>query len=79
MSAMLQRGTSVKTSVSMACLDSLDYRCFRQIKDPKNPLRYLLPTVKISPSNGFAAYTYVFQLDLMKLTFSYQRIAQRTV
>ena len=36
--------------------DMITQSMFRQIKDPKHPLHYLLPPVKVSQSDGSAAY-----------------------
>jgi len=51
--------------------DRLDYRrdlikqnIFREIKDPKHPLHYLLPPVKVSHSQMVLQPTYPYQLPL---------------
>jgi len=56
-------------------LDRLDYRrdlitknLFKEIKDPKHPLHYLLPPVKVSHSQMVLRPTYQYQLPLNKAT-----------
>jgi len=56
---------------SKSNLDHLGYHCdvitqnvFRQIKDPKHPLHYLLPPVKVSKSKMVLQATYPCQLPL---------------
>jgi len=39
---------------------------FRQIKDPKHPLHYLLPPVKVSHSQMVLRPTYPYQIPLAK-------------
>ena len=41
---------------------------FRKVKDPKHPLHYLLPLVKMSRSEMFVWPTYPYQLPLGKTT-----------
>jgi len=56
-------------------LDRLDYHrdlitenLFREIKDPKHPLHYLLPAVKVSHSQMLLRPTYPYQLPVSKAT-----------
>jgi len=56
-------------------LDRLDYQrdlitknLFREIKDPKHPLHYLLPPAKVSHSQMVLQPTYPYQLPLSKAT-----------
>jgi len=39
---------------------------FRQINDPKHPLHYLLPPVKVSHSQMVLRLTYPYQIPLAK-------------
>jgi len=61
------------SSSNKSGLDHLDYRrdlitenLFREIKDPKHPLRYLLLPVKVYRSQMFLRLTYPYQLPLSK-------------
>ena len=60
-------------SLSKCGLERLDDRrdmitqsTFRQIKDPKHPLHYLLPPVKVSHSQMVLRPTYPYQIPLAK-------------
>jgi len=56
-------------------LDRLDYRrdwitqnTFKEFKDPKHPIHYVLPPVKVSHSQIILRPTYPYQLPLSKAT-----------
>jgi len=60
-------------SLTKFCLERLDDRCdmitqnmFRQIKDPKHPLHYLLHPVKVSHCQMVLRPTYPYQIPLAK-------------
>jgi len=46
--------------------DMITQSMFRQIKDPKHPLHYLLPPVKVSHSQMVLRPTYPYQIPLAK-------------
>ena len=46
--------------------DMITQSLFRQIKDPKHPLRYQLPPVKVSHSQMVLRPTYPYQISLVK-------------
>ena len=46
--------------------DMITQSLFRQIKDPKHPLHYLLPPVKVSHSQMVLLPTYLYQIPLAK-------------
>jgi len=46
--------------------DMITQSLFRQIKDPKHPLHYLLPPVKLSYSQMVLRPTYPYQIPLAK-------------
>jgi len=48
--------------------DLITKNVFREIKDPKHPLHYLLPLVKVSHSQMVLRPTYPYQLPLSKAT-----------
>ena len=47
--------------------DMITQSLFRQINDPKHPLHYLLPPVKVSHSQMVLRPTYPYQIPLAKL------------
>ena len=49
--------------------DMITQSMFRQIKDPKHPLHYLLPPVKVSQSDGSAAYISISNPTSQNLNF----------
>ena len=62
-------------ALNQSGLDRLDHRrdmitetVFREIKDTKHPLHYLLPPVKVSHSQMVLRPTYSYQLPLSKAT-----------
>ena len=66
-------GLSYTESLTKFGLERLDNRrdmitqsMFRQIKDPKHPLHYLLPPVKVSHSQMFLRPIYPYQIPLAK-------------
>jgi len=72
---LLLPALSYTESLSKCCLERLDDRrdmitqsMFRQIKDPKHPLHYLLPPVKVSHSHMVLRPTYPYQIPLAKTT-----------
>ena len=46
--------------------DMITQSMFRQIKDPKHPLHYLLPPAKVSHSQMVLRPTYPYQITLAK-------------
>jgi len=46
--------------------DMITQSLFRQIKDPKHPLRYQLPPVKVSRSQMVLRPTYSYQIPLAR-------------
>ena len=54
------------------CRDMITKSMFRQIKNPKHPLHYLLPPVKVSHSQVVLRPTYPYQIPLAK-TSRYRR------
>jgi len=66
---------SYNEALNKSGLDRFDYRrdlitenLFREIKDPKHPLHYLLPPVKLTHSQMVLCPTYPYQLPLSKAT-----------
>jgi len=49
--------------------DMMTQSMFRQIKDPKHPLHYLLPSVKVSHSQMVLRPTYPYRIPLA-ITFT---------
>jgi len=52
--------------------DMITQCLFRKIKDPKHPLNYVLPPVKVSHSQTVLRATYPYQIPLAK-TLYYKR------